>query len=85
MHFDFSNHALTQMELREIRKEMIIDIIQNPDKIVEQDEELSVYSKVVNEDSKIYLYRVFLNLVKEPKVVVTVYKTSKLEKYGYSI
>jgi len=85
MHFNFSNHALIQMRRRGIKEELITDIIHNPDKIVEQDEELSVYSKVVNEDSKVYLYRVFLNHVKEPKVVVTVYKTSKLEKYGYSI
>jgi len=33
---------------------------------------------------KIVLMRVFINTCKEPGVVITVYKTSKIEKYNES-
>jgi hypothetical protein len=85
MQIKFSNHALTQMKRRDISKKLVIDIITNPGKISNQDNELSIYSKVVNEQSKNYLYRVFINQLKKPGLVVTVYKTSKLQKYGYQI
>ncbi len=71
------------MERRGIKKDHIEKIIHNPDSITEQDKELRIYSKLVNESSKDYLYRVFINTLKEPKLVVTVYKTSKIQKYGY--
>ncbi|MCB5260573.1 MAG: DUF4258 domain-containing protein [Candidatus Cloacimonetes bacterium] len=79
MHFKFSKHALMQMERRGIKKELVEKIIHNPDKIIKQDKELRIYSKLVNElvneSSKDYLYRVFMNDLKEPKLVVTVYET----------
>ena len=87
MHFKFSKHALMQMKRRGIKKELVEKIIHNPDNIIRQDKELRIYSKLVNElvneSSKNYLYRVFMNDLKEPKLVVTVYKTSKTQKYGY--
>ena len=75
MHFKFSKHALMQMERRGIKKELVEKIIHNPDNIIKQDKELRIYSKLVNESSKDYLYRVFMNDLKEPKLVVTVYET----------
>jgi hypothetical protein len=71
------------MEQRGIKKELVEKIIHNPDNIIRQDKELRIYSKLVIESSKDYLYRVFINTLKEPKLVVTVYKTSKIKKYGY--
>ena len=74
MNFKFSKHALMQMERRGIKKELVEKIIHNPDKIIKQDKELRIYSKLVNElvneSSKDYLYRVFMNDLKEPKLVV---------------
>jgi hypothetical protein len=76
-----------QIERRGIKKELVEQIIHNPDSIISQDKELRIYSKLVNElvneSSKDYLYRVFINILKKPKLVVTVYKTSKTQKYGY--
>jgi hypothetical protein len=40
-----------------------------------------VYHKTLQENDKYYLYRVFVNHDKKPPLVVTVYKTSKIEKY----
>jgi len=85
MNFIFSNHALAQMERRGIEKTLVVELLNNPDKIIEQDNEVHIFSKVVNEHAKIYLYRVFINVIKEPQLIITVYKTSKFEKYGYSV
>jgi len=35
----------------------------------------------LNENSNNYLYRVFVNELKKPSVIITVYKTSKIDKY----
>lgn len=39
----------------------------------------------MKENDKFYLYRVYLNICKIPPLVITAYKTSKIEKYGYKI
>jgi hypothetical protein len=83
MEFEFSKHALDQMEHRCISKELVLSIVLQPDTIVDQDETTRIYSKLVDEDSKNYLYRVFVNYLKEPLIIITAYKTSKIEKYGY--
>jgi len=81
----FSNHALLQMERRSIDKELVIEIINAPDEITKQDTEVWVFAKVVNEGPKAYLYRVFMNVTKQPNLIITAYKTSKFDKYGYSV
>jgi hypothetical protein len=82
---EFSKHALEQMERRCISKELVLSIISHPDSIVNQDEKVRIYSKLVIEGSKSYFYRVFINHLKDPAFVITAYKTSKTEKYGYKI
>ena len=83
MKFEFSKHALDQIEHRGISKEMILLVVHHSDSIVSQDESTKIYSKLVDEDSKVYLYRVFVNYIKNPLIIITAYRTSKIEKYGY--
>lgn len=83
MKFEFSKHALDQIEHRSISKEMILFVVNHPDLIIKQDESTKIYTKLVEEDSKNYLYRVFVNYIKNPLVIITAYRTSKIEKYGY--
>ncbi len=82
---EFSRHALEQMELRCISEELVRSIVKYPDSIVNQDETVMIYSKLVIEKSKTYLYRVSINHLKRPALIITVYKTSKIEKYGDQI
>ncbi|KOH43191.1 hypothetical protein NC99_40150 [Sunxiuqinia dokdonensis] len=70
--------------VRDISKEAVLLVVAHPDAVLEQ-QGVSIYSKLVVENSKTYLYRVFINFKKSPALVITVYKTSKLEKYGYKI
>ncbi|MFW6277294.1 MAG: DUF4258 domain-containing protein [Prolixibacteraceae bacterium] len=82
MDFKFSNHALTRLKRRNISAEKVLQVINNPDSISIQDKTITVYSKLVREESKTYLYRVFVNQLKNPYLVITAYKTSKIKKYG---
>lgn len=83
MEFEFSKHALNQIEHRSLSKEMVLSIVLQPDSVVDQDKTTRIYSKLVDTGSKIYLYRVFVNYLKDPLIIITAYKTSKIEKYGY--
>jgi len=76
MDFDFSKPALIQMNLRNISQSEVINVLQNPDKI-NTENETHIFQLV----QLGYLYRVFVNPIKNPKLVITVYKTSKINKY----
>jgi hypothetical protein len=85
MEVEFSSHALKQIEARGISKEVIESIIQNPDQISRQDQSTKLYCKLIKEAEKYYLYRVFVNSDKRPSLIITAYKTSKIDKYGYPL
>jgi hypothetical protein len=80
MQYNLSKHAKVQLERRGINASQIDAIINHPDSVVEEDS-LWVYQKTIQEENRNYLYRVFVNKTKEPNLVVTAYKTSKLSKY----
>lgn len=82
MKFQFSNHALQRLENRNISKETVLKVIDSPDSVSLQNDSVVVYSKIVEIDSKTYLYRVFVNNERIPPLIITAYKTSKFEKYG---
>jgi len=77
----FSYHAMEQIQLRKLKKSDIESVIKNPDRILKFNNEVVIYHKIVFEGEKAYLYRVFVNIGKEPNLVITAYKTSKIEKY----
>lgn len=76
MTFEFSKHALEQMELRGISKQTVEKILADPSQIKHEDDK-KVYQSIV----KNYLIRIFVNDSKKPKLIITVYKTSKIKKY----
>jgi hypothetical protein len=73
MDIEFSKHSVNQMKLRSINSEIVVLIIQKPDSIIPQDDKTKIYSKLMDVDSKTYLYRVFVNEIKTPPMVITVY------------
>ncbi|MEZ5039173.1 MAG: DUF4258 domain-containing protein [Saprospiraceae bacterium] len=81
--FRISKHAKEQMEEREITEDMVKDIIKNPDQEFPQGDEKHIYQSIkeFKTDKKSYLVRVFVNIVKIPWLVITVYKTSRIKKY----
>ncbi|MCX6287266.1 MAG: DUF4258 domain-containing protein [Bacteroidetes bacterium] len=80
MDYIFSQHALEQMSKRDIPKETVENILRNPDQKALQ-ADLTVFQSIERSESSEFLIRVFVNLRKSPPLVVTVYKTSKIDKY----
>jgi hypothetical protein len=65
--------------------EEITMVLNNPDRIDNPESSASIYSKLVYDGEKYYLYRVFVNREKIPNLIITGYKTSKIKKYGYPL
>jgi hypothetical protein len=76
----FSQHFIEQMKLRNISLEEVKDVLNNPQQVTAEDD-LKVYQKSIYIKSKQYLLRIFVTETKQPPVVVTGYKTSKVNKY----
>ena len=81
MKYQYSKHALEQVQNRHLDKAVIDSALSKPDKQLVDTTGLTVYHKLARENGKYYLYRVFVNHDKKPPLVVTVYKTSKIDKY----
>ena len=80
----FSKHALEKIEERGIPMHVVIAVMNNLENLIVE-EEMAIHQAIVNfEGEGEYLVRVFVNTNKQPPVVVTVYRTSKLNKYNES-
>jgi len=79
--FIYSEHALIQMRKRNLDFQFIDVVLDFPDNVLVGNPEIIVYQKMGTDNNKLYLYRVFVNIHKRPPVIVTVYKTSKIDKY----
>lgn len=81
MQFEFSKHAIEQMDARGISIEQVNTVMQNPDKIEIESEGQNIFQKIIEFGETNYLIRVFVNIDKNPPIIKTVYKTSKISKY----
>jgi hypothetical protein len=81
--FVFSDHALIEMARREISQEQVRNVLANPEQIERVREGRAVYQAKYDagEPPKTYILRVFVDIDRKPPYVVTVYRTSKIEKY----
>lgn len=77
----YTPHALEQMAWRGIMKVVVDGVLQSPDSIEELESGRMVLQKLHTEQEKMYVYRVFVDTYRNPNEVVTVYKTSKIDKY----
>ena len=80
--FVLSGHAKEQIAARGIDEKLVWQIIEKPQQKIEEDSEKQVYQSVVSDsEGTDFLIRVFVNVVKNPNLIITVYKTSKIQKY----
>jgi len=79
----FSKHALEQMIRRGIGRETVLMVVSMPDQTIadEDDDAIIIYQSLIKENNQMFLLRVFVNTEKQPNVVVTLYKTTKISKY----
>lgn len=82
MKFEISRHARNEMSRRGITEDLVQAVLQNPGQIVDEYGNMKAYQSITGpETGENYLVRVIVNDTVEPKIVVTVYKTSKINKY----
>ena len=81
--FVFTNHALTEMVRRKITQEDVRIVLANPEQMEMVREGRAVYQAKLEmgEPPKTYILRVFIDIDRKPPYIVTVYRTSKIEKY----
>ena len=81
--FVFTSHALAEMARREISQEDVRTVLADPEQMEMVREGRAVYQAKldIGEAPKIYVLRVFVDIDRKPPYVVTVYRTSKIEKY----
>jgi len=83
MDFIFSKHAHEQMARRGINHETVKMVVSYPDQTIADNETPTkiIYQSLINEDNRMFLLRVFVDTDKQPNVIITVYKTTKISKY----
>ncbi len=81
MKFYFSDHVKEQIEDRNIPTEKVLEVAENPSQRYNHDVDETVCQSKVVFDEKAYLLRVFVNFTKKPPVIISVYRTSKIQKY----
>ncbi len=80
MDYDISRHAEEKIRKRKIPSEIIDNIMQNPQQIIPQ-ERKCIYQSIVNHEGKEFLARIFVNTNGIKPKIITLYLTSKINKY----
>jgi len=85
MVFSLSKHAKEELQRRQIPESFLENVLHHPEQIIEGFGGKKIYqSKVDFGRGKIYLLRVVVDDTMNPVVVITAYRTSKIEKYWRS-
>lgn len=82
MVFHLSKHAEQEMKKRGIPRDIVQRVLDSPDRKLATGTGEQIYQSAVEMQGKAYVVRVIVSEEKEPPVVVTVYRSSKLAKYG---
>ena len=66
-----------------VNYETVLMVVSRPDQTIINNEEptIVIYQSIIKEDNQMFLLRVFVNIDKQPNVIITLYKTTKISKY----
>lgn len=82
MIYKLSKRAQSEAGVRNISIEILESVLQNPQQIIPARDHLKAFQSIVDFSGGIlYLVRASVDDTVEPAVVITVYRTSKIEKY----
>ena len=82
MNFRLSNHAGEELPRRNIPRDLLDSVLDNPQQIVpERGGKKAYQSQLDFGGGKMFLLRAIVDDSTDPAVVVTVYRTSKIDKY----
>jgi len=77
-----TNHARLEMVRRGIAEDLVMAVLDRPEQVVAEREGLVAYqSRLAMEDGRVMLVRVIVEDRSTPRRVITVYRTSKIDKY----
>ncbi len=81
--YRFTDHARFQMQRRQISEHHVGRVLAAPEQTEKVRKGRMIYQSRIKlgEGAKTYLIRLILDIDREPPEVVTVYRTSKIEKY----
>ncbi|MBE9193655.1 DUF4258 domain-containing protein [Gloeocapsopsis crepidinum LEGE 06123] len=80
MNFALTTHAQEQLAKRKLPLFLLLTVIEHPQQEFEEDG-VKVYQSQFNYNGKTQLFRVFVNDSVDPMLVITIYVTSKIDKY----
>lgn len=84
MNFRLSHHAEWEVTRRGIPLELVQAVMEDPEQRVVDESRTDRWihqSRFRFENGKMYLLRVVVDEEEQPPVIITVYRTSKIEKY----
>ncbi len=82
MKFHLTTHVDDELILRSIPRSFLEEVLANPQQKRPAANGRTAYqSKVTFPDAKLYLLRAIVDERLEPAIVITVYRTSKIDKY----
>ena len=81
MDFVLTDHAREEAQRRQIPLEWIDSTMARPEQVTAGTNRRKVFQSRIVADGKTYLVRLVVEDWYQPPVVVTVYRTSKIEKY----
>ncbi|NSW84645.1 MAG: DUF4258 domain-containing protein [Syntrophothermus sp.] len=81
MEVRFTAHAEKQLVVRRLSKDLVLEALFAPDQVIQQETGISIYQRRDTGDGKEYLVRVVVRLEGSTQVVLTAYRTSKIQKY----
>ena len=81
MNYEFSTHVREEMARRGIPQAVVESVLAAPAQKVPEHGDVVCYQSKVEINRKAYLVRVMVNETAAPPKVVTVYRTSKINKY----
>jgi len=79
----FSKHAIERIKSRGIQRKLVLEVIRTPDTVIDESNCIRIYQKLDIQHGNKYLIRVFVNICKDPELIITAYRTSKLDKYEH--
>jgi hypothetical protein len=79
--YRLSTHAKEEIERRRIPQEWVESVLEKPDQVVLERGVLKAYQRKWDIGGKMFLVRVIVDDGVDPAVVVTAYRTTKIEKY----
>jgi hypothetical protein len=81
MRFVLTKHLQVEMLRRRIPEALVLQIAETPEQAVKGHGNIMCHQSRIEMEGKTYLVRVMIKPTVDPALIITVYKTSKINKY----